>query len=195
MHFYVKETYLSPTTDERSGVVQKVSILKNFDTLALIIIRTKDIIFKKKHQAAHKQNVVKWVPLCCTLGAVWITIILYRSIKLKSNDKYCCIRKTILNRDDVTTYTNNFINYNYKIILKYTAKFQKKLEIINFTSLLTSILYFRQVGTALLYIRRWGGPRTRVDLNTNNFMNFKLQNNLQIFMILTNFCQNLNFKC
>ncbi|KAE9545538.1 hypothetical protein AGLY_001081 [Aphis glycines] len=53
----------------------------------------------------------------------------------------------------------------------------------------------RQVGTALLYIRGWGGPRTRVDINTNNFMNFELQNNLQIFMILTNFCRNLNFKC
>ncbi|KAE9521355.1 hypothetical protein AGLY_018247 [Aphis glycines] len=34
-----------------------------------------------------------------------------------------------------------------------------------------------------------------LDINTNNFMNFELQNNLQIFMILTNFCQNLNFKC
>ncbi|KAE9530683.1 hypothetical protein AGLY_011145 [Aphis glycines] len=57
----------------------------------------------------------------------------------------------------------------------------------------------------------WGGPRTRLfeaklmknlvlnfltlDINTNNFMNFELQNNLQIFIILTNFCQNLNFKC
>ncbi|KAE9533780.1 hypothetical protein AGLY_008859 [Aphis glycines] len=69
----------------------------------------------------------------------------------------------------------------------------------------------QQVGTALLYIRGWGAPRTRLfeaklmenlvlnfltlDINTNNFMNFELQNNLQIFMILTNFCQNLNFKC
>ncbi|KAE9524284.1 hypothetical protein AGLY_015323 [Aphis glycines] len=69
----------------------------------------------------------------------------------------------------------------------------------------------RQVGTAVLYIKGWGGPRTRLfeaklmenlvlnfltlDINTNNFMNFELQNNLQIFMILTNFCQNLNFKC
>ncbi|KAE9537698.1 hypothetical protein AGLY_006721 [Aphis glycines] len=68
-----------------------------------------------------------------------------------------------------------------------------------------------QVGTTLLYIRRWGRPRTRLfeaklmenlvlnfltlDINTNNFMNFELQNNLQIFMILTNFCQYLNFKC
>ncbi|KAF0769954.1 Uncharacterized protein FWK35_00003752, partial [Aphis craccivora] len=27
------------------------------------------------------------VPLCCTLGAVWI-IIIYRSVKFESNDKY-----------------------------------------------------------------------------------------------------------
>ncbi|KAE9536934.1 hypothetical protein AGLY_006741 [Aphis glycines] len=69
----------------------------------------------------------------------------------------------------------------------------------------------RQVGTTLLYIKGWGGPQTKLfeaklmenlvlnfltlDINTNNFMNFELQNNLQIFMILTNFCQNLNFKC
>ncbi|KAE9526565.1 hypothetical protein AGLY_013213 [Aphis glycines] len=69
----------------------------------------------------------------------------------------------------------------------------------------------RQVGTALLYIKGWGGPRTKLfeaklmknlvlnfltlDINTNNFMNFEQQNNLQIFMILTNFYQNLNFKC
>ncbi|KAE9523585.1 hypothetical protein AGLY_016137 [Aphis glycines] len=28
----------------------------------------------------------KWVPLCCTLGTVWITIIYYRSVKFESND-------------------------------------------------------------------------------------------------------------
>ncbi|KAF0755675.1 Uncharacterized protein FWK35_00024802, partial [Aphis craccivora] len=32
----------------------------------------------------------KWVPLCCTLGAVWITIIYYRSVKFESNDNYHC---------------------------------------------------------------------------------------------------------
>ncbi|KAE9545339.1 hypothetical protein AGLY_000882 [Aphis glycines] len=68
----------------------------------------------------------------------------------------------------------------------------------------------RQVSTALLYIRGWSGPRTRLfeaklmenlvlnfltlDINTNNFMNFELQNNLQIFMILTNFCQNFELQ-
>ncbi|KAF0756974.1 Uncharacterized protein FWK35_00009670, partial [Aphis craccivora] len=30
----------------------------------------------------------KWVPLCCTLGAVWIIIIYYKSVKFESNDKY-----------------------------------------------------------------------------------------------------------
>ncbi|KAF0759163.1 Uncharacterized protein FWK35_00038591, partial [Aphis craccivora] len=28
----------------------------------------------------------KWVPLCCTLGTVWITIIHYRRVKFESND-------------------------------------------------------------------------------------------------------------
>ncbi|KAF0772796.1 Uncharacterized protein FWK35_00007463 [Aphis craccivora] len=44
----------------------------------------------------------KWVPLCCTLGAVWIIIIYYRSIKFESNDSYHCIRKTILNGDHLS---------------------------------------------------------------------------------------------
>jgi len=41
----------------------------------------------------------KWVPLCCILGALWITIIYYRSVKFESNDSYDCIRKTILNEE------------------------------------------------------------------------------------------------
>ncbi|KAE9541129.1 hypothetical protein AGLY_004374 [Aphis glycines] len=81
----------------------------------------------------------------------------------------------------------------------------------NVEFLTLDIRHNMRVDTALLYIRRWGEPRTRLfeaklmenlvlnfltlDINTNNFMNFELQNNLQIFMILTNFCQNLNFKC
>ncbi|KAF0764325.1 Uncharacterized protein FWK35_00003953, partial [Aphis craccivora] len=44
----------------------------------------------------------KWVPLCCTLGAIWIIIIYYRSVKFESNDRYHCIRKTILNADDLS---------------------------------------------------------------------------------------------
>ncbi|KAF0760434.1 hypothetical protein FWK35_00012155 [Aphis craccivora] len=44
-------------------------------------------------------NFKKWVPLCCTLGAVWIIIIYYRSVRL---NRYHCIRKTILNRDDLS---------------------------------------------------------------------------------------------
>ncbi|KAF0766301.1 Uncharacterized protein FWK35_00004034 [Aphis craccivora] len=56
------------------------------------------ILIKKK---ADKWN--KWIPLCCTLGAVWIIIILYyRRVKFKSNDRYHCIRKTILNGDDLS---------------------------------------------------------------------------------------------
>ncbi|KAF0765720.1 Uncharacterized protein FWK35_00005455 [Aphis craccivora] len=43
----------------------------------------------------------KWVPLCCTLGAVWITIYC-RTVKFESNDNYHCIRKTILNEDDLS---------------------------------------------------------------------------------------------
>ncbi|KAF0712413.1 Uncharacterized protein FWK35_00030874, partial [Aphis craccivora] len=35
-----------------------------------------------------KKKVGKWVPLCCALGAVWIIIIYYRSVKFESNDSY-----------------------------------------------------------------------------------------------------------
>ncbi|KAF0748858.1 Uncharacterized protein FWK35_00026068 [Aphis craccivora] len=48
------------------------------------------------------KKVGKWVPLCCTLGAVWIIIIYYRSVEFESNDNYRCIRKTILNEDDLS---------------------------------------------------------------------------------------------
>ncbi|KAF0741951.1 Uncharacterized protein FWK35_00018379 [Aphis craccivora] len=41
----------------------------------------------------------KWVPLCCTLGAVWTTI---RSVKFVYNDGYHCIRKTILSGDGLS---------------------------------------------------------------------------------------------
>ncbi|KAF0765432.1 Uncharacterized protein FWK35_00030581, partial [Aphis craccivora] len=44
----------------------------------------------------------KWLPLCYILGAVWITIIYYRSVKFVSNDSCHCIRKTILNEDDLS---------------------------------------------------------------------------------------------
>ncbi|KAE9536857.1 hypothetical protein AGLY_006919 [Aphis glycines] len=92
----------------------------------------------------------KWVPLCCTLrGGVDLGLGL---IKFECNDRYHCIRKTILNGDDLSLFE---------------AKLMENL-VLNFLTL---------------------------DINTNNFMNFELQNNLQIFMILTNFCQNLNFKC
>ncbi|KAF0760824.1 hypothetical protein FWK35_00012411, partial [Aphis craccivora] len=33
----------------------------------------------------NKKKAGKWVPLCCTLGAVWITIYC-RTIKFESND-------------------------------------------------------------------------------------------------------------
>ncbi|KAF0773708.1 hypothetical protein FWK35_00000662 [Aphis craccivora] len=33
------------------------------------------------------KKVGKWVPLCCTLGAVWIFVIYYyRSVKFESNE-------------------------------------------------------------------------------------------------------------
>ncbi|KAE9544662.1 hypothetical protein AGLY_000204, partial [Aphis glycines] len=94
--------------------------------------------------------------------------------------------------------------------LEYSLCHQKPPPKFTIEALFLQIM-LRQVGTALLYIRGWGTPRTRLfeaklmenlvlnlltlDINTNNFMNFKLQNNLQIFIILTNFRQNLNFKC
>ncbi|KAF0766487.1 Uncharacterized protein FWK35_00002986 [Aphis craccivora] len=49
-----------------------------------------------------KKKAGKWVTLCCTLSAVRITIIYYRSVKFESNDSYHCIRKTILNEDDLS---------------------------------------------------------------------------------------------
>ncbi|KAE9526804.1 hypothetical protein AGLY_013452 [Aphis glycines] len=82
-----------------------------------------------------------------------------------------------------------------------------------------SILTHGQVGTALLYIRRWGGPRTRLSINsskktqnilkiksckenanlnncvtrflinTKNVLIFQLQNYLQIFAFSTDFLQ------
>ncbi|KAF0745888.1 Uncharacterized protein FWK35_00032571, partial [Aphis craccivora] len=54
----------------------------------------------------------KWVPLCCTLGAVWITIILcYRSVKFESND---------------IIYTKNFMIFqlqNYLQIFAFSTDF------------------------------------------------------------------------
>lgn len=45
---------------------------------------------------------VKWLPLYCILGVVWLSII-YRSTKFESNDTYnSCIRKTIQNGDDLS---------------------------------------------------------------------------------------------
>ncbi|KAE9527856.1 hypothetical protein AGLY_012680, partial [Aphis glycines] len=57
---------------------------------------------KSKFQFSINSSKSKWVPLCCTLGTVWITIIYYRSVKFESNDRYHCIRKTILNEDDLS---------------------------------------------------------------------------------------------
>ncbi|KAE9531324.1 hypothetical protein AGLY_010530 [Aphis glycines] len=108
--------------------------------------------------------------------------------------------------------TSNRFQLNFKVTRKSLAELLIVAPSIIHISLLHSKKKkSRQVGTALLYIRGWGGPRTRLfetklmenlvlnflmlDINTNNFMNFELQNNLQIFMILKNFCQNLNFKC
>ncbi|KAE9534572.1 hypothetical protein AGLY_008662 [Aphis glycines] len=109
------------------------------------------------------------------------------------------------------------IKYNIIPEIKELITNNTHLNMMMVPSIVSYDLLRGQVGTALLYIRRWGGPRTRdafakgmlfeaklmenlvlnfltLDINTNNFMNFELQNNLQIFMILTNFCQNLNFK-
>ncbi|KAF0771650.1 hypothetical protein FWK35_00001273 [Aphis craccivora] len=49
-----------------------------------------------------KKKAGKWI--CCTLGAVWITIIHYRRVKFESNDNYHCIQKTIMNEDDLSAY-------------------------------------------------------------------------------------------
>ncbi|KAE9545262.1 hypothetical protein AGLY_000805 [Aphis glycines] len=97
--------------------------------------------------ASKYESVNGWVPLCCTLGAVWIIIIYYRRVKFESNDRYHFIRKTILNEDDFLTYGKSRIELS---TLSYLYK---------------------------------------------NCYELYLQNNFQIFMVLSNFCQYLNFKC
>ncbi|KAF0766848.1 hypothetical protein FWK35_00004982, partial [Aphis craccivora] len=63
--------------------------------------------------------------LCCTLSAVWIIVIYYRSVKFESNDRYHCIRKTILNEDDLSAYDLYFLNNNKylkSLSLRYFVK-------------------------------------------------------------------------
>ncbi|KAF0766879.1 Uncharacterized protein FWK35_00003806 [Aphis craccivora] len=62
-------------------------------------LRVFSLVIERKN---YKKKIGKWVPLCCTLGAVWIIIIYYSSVKFESNDNYHCIRKTILNGDDLS---------------------------------------------------------------------------------------------
>ncbi|KAF0714156.1 Uncharacterized protein FWK35_00032676 [Aphis craccivora] len=69
--------------------------IKNIVDADLVKLALNDVSepFNKRKKAG------KWVPLCYTLGAVWITIYC-RTVKFESNDNYHCIRKTILNEDD-----------------------------------------------------------------------------------------------
>ncbi|KAF0691558.1 Uncharacterized protein FWK35_00033827 [Aphis craccivora] len=60
------------------------------------------LVHYKKKNKKKKKKTGKWVPICCTLGAMWITIIHYRRVKFESNDNYHCIRKKILNEDDLS---------------------------------------------------------------------------------------------
>ncbi|KAE9530088.1 hypothetical protein AGLY_011550 [Aphis glycines] len=66
------------------------------------------------------------------------------------------------------------------------------LYVTLYTRLIISDNYRQQVGTVLLYIR--GGVDLGLGYLYKHFYELYLQNNLQIFIILTNFCQNLNFK-
>ncbi|KAE9522809.1 hypothetical protein AGLY_016771 [Aphis glycines] len=62
-----------------------------------------------------EQRVSGYLPLCCTLGTVWITNIYYRSVKFKSNDRYHCKQKTILNEDDFFLITIRITYEDYCI--------------------------------------------------------------------------------
>ncbi|KAE9528745.1 hypothetical protein AGLY_012320 [Aphis glycines] len=48
---------------------------------------------EKNHPVPH---IWMWVPLCCTIGRY------YLCVKFETNDSYHCIRKTILNEDDLS---------------------------------------------------------------------------------------------
>ncbi|KAF0753425.1 hypothetical protein FWK35_00019888, partial [Aphis craccivora] len=67
-------------------------INKIIDSINLLYFINFDINSYKKKRASG-----------CTIGAVWITIIYYRRVKFESNDNYHCIRKTVLNEDDLST--------------------------------------------------------------------------------------------
>ncbi|KAF0773331.1 Uncharacterized protein FWK35_00006550 [Aphis craccivora] len=67
----------------------------------IIEVKSKHFPTDLKKIEKKRKKAGKWVPLCCTLGAVWITIYC-RTVKFESNDNYHCIRKTILNEDDLS---------------------------------------------------------------------------------------------
>ncbi|KAF0759275.1 hypothetical protein FWK35_00025633 [Aphis craccivora] len=62
-----------------------------------------------------KKKVGKWVLLCCTLIAVWLITIYYRSIQFESNDRYHCIRETIL-KSERRWFVS--LGYNFQLLVK-----------------------------------------------------------------------------
>ncbi|KAE9543953.1 hypothetical protein AGLY_001642 [Aphis glycines] len=56
---------------------------------------------RKLQKKQLNKSLIEWVPLNCIIGVVWFTII-HRSITFESYDRYNCIRKMILNGDDLS---------------------------------------------------------------------------------------------
>ncbi|KAF0759638.1 Uncharacterized protein FWK35_00018435, partial [Aphis craccivora] len=106
--FYLPTHYLNKTDNISHSntfiiyikIIYYLIIINNFQYFCSIT--TSYTYCAKKYRLRILKKVGKWVPLCCTLGAVWITISYYRRVKFESNDNYHCIPKTILNGDDLS---------------------------------------------------------------------------------------------
>ncbi|KAF0753528.1 Uncharacterized protein FWK35_00013402, partial [Aphis craccivora] len=74
--------------------------------------------FQKNREKQKQKKAGKWIPLCCTL------------VEFESNDNYHCIRKTILNDDDLSGYNfqclmkkvENLV-LNFELLATYTKDF------------------------------------------------------------------------
>ncbi|KAF0755991.1 Uncharacterized protein FWK35_00021914, partial [Aphis craccivora] len=61
-----------------------------------------------------KKKAGKWVPLCCTLGAVWITIYC-RTVKFESNDNY---QLSLYTKNDSERRRFVSLGYNFQWLVK-----------------------------------------------------------------------------
>ncbi|KAE9537395.1 hypothetical protein AGLY_006418 [Aphis glycines] len=79
--------------------------------------------------------VIKWVKLCCIVGIEWTLDIKYVGryigrVKFESNNRYHCIKKTILNRNDLSA-KDIFSNYLMRnLILHFQLQLYKKIDLV-----------------------------------------------------------------